>query len=74
MFSWPWRQYPLLDGAKLRRPSRNGCLATSPAEFFARLQAAGITVRQRHGIRDPRQVTGYAVALPATPQKMPGLS
>jgi hypothetical protein len=32
-------------------------------EFFARLQAAGITVRQRYSTNNPGQVTGYAVAL-----------
>jgi hypothetical protein len=42
--------------------------AASPAEFFARLDQAGITVRTRHSTRNPGQVTGYAVApCPATP-------
>jgi hypothetical protein len=32
-------------------------------EFFAQLETAGITVRQRHSSKNPGQVTGYAVAL-----------
>jgi hypothetical protein len=32
-------------------------------EFFARLEAAGITVRQRYSTKNPGQITGYAVAL-----------
>lgn len=43
--------------------------SATPAEFFARLQAAGITVRQRHSARNPGQVTGYAVALPGDTAK-----
>jgi hypothetical protein len=38
--------------------------SSTAAEFFARLEAAGIAVRQRHSTRNPGQVTGYAVALP----------
>jgi len=38
--------------------------AASQAEFFARLDQAGILVRQRHSTQNPGQVTGYAVALP----------
>ena len=38
--------------------------SATAAEFFARLDAAGITVRQRHSAKNPGQVTGYSVALP----------
>jgi len=38
--------------------------SSTPAEFFARLDQAGITVRQRYSAKNPGQVTGYAVALP----------
>ena len=37
--------------------------AASEEEFFARLRDAGVLVRTRLSIRDPGQVTGYAVAL-----------
>jgi len=37
--------------------------AASEEEFFARLRAAGVLVRTRFSVRDPGQVTGYAVAL-----------
>ncbi len=37
--------------------------SASAEEFFTRLEAAGITVRQRHSTKNPGQVTGYAVAL-----------
>jgi hypothetical protein len=37
--------------------------AATAEEFFARLQAAGITVRPRYSSKNPGQVTGYAVAL-----------
>jgi hypothetical protein len=54
----------------LRRAVTTAAAASaSPAEFFARLQAAGITVRQRRSTRDPGQVTGYAVALPGDTTK-----
>jgi len=39
-------------------------MSSTSAEFFARLDAAGITVRQRYSAKNPGQVTGYAVALP----------
>lgn len=47
------------------RRTLNAAAASSTAaeEFFARLQAAGITVRQRYSTKNPGQVTGYAVAL-----------
>jgi len=49
----------------LRRAVTTAAAASATAaEFFACLQAAGITVRQRHSTTNPGQVTGYAVALP----------
>jgi hypothetical protein len=39
--------------------------ASSEREFFARLHAAGLSVRKRFSTRNPGEVTGYAVALPA---------
>ena len=54
----------------LRRAVTTAAAASaSPEEFFARLEAAGITVRRRHSTRDPGQVTGYAVALPGDTAK-----
>ena len=38
--------------------------AGSEQEFFARLRAAGVLVRERHSTVNPDQVTGYAVGLP----------
>ena len=38
--------------------------AASDQEFFARLDQAGVLVRKRFSIRNPGEVTGYAVALP----------
>ena len=38
--------------------------AASTEEFFAKLDQAGVLVRLRYRIRNPGQVTGYAVALP----------
>jgi hypothetical protein len=43
--------------------------AASEAEFFARLEAAGVLVRKRYSVRFPGQVTGYAVALPGDTAK-----
>ena len=43
--------------------------AGSEAEFFARLDRAGVLVRRRFSIRTPGQVTGYAVALPGDTAK-----
>jgi hypothetical protein len=49
----------------LRRTVTTAAAASSTAaEFFARLDTAGITVRQRYSAKNPGQVTGYAVALP----------
>ena len=54
----------------LRRAVTTAAAAcASPAEFFARLDQAGITVRQRHSATSPGQVTGYAVALPGDTTK-----
>ena len=39
--------------------------ASSEQEFFARLEEAGVLVRKRFSTRNPGEVTGYAVALPA---------
>lgn len=36
----------------------------SEQEFFARLDQAGVLVRRRFSMRNPGEVTGYAVALP----------
>ena len=38
--------------------------AGSEAEFFTRLRAAGVLVRERFSTINPGEVTGYAVALP----------
>jgi hypothetical protein len=39
-------------------------MSDSEAEFFARLRADGLLVRERFSRRDTGEVTGYAVALP----------
>jgi MobA/VirD2-like, nuclease domain len=50
----------------LRRAVSTAAAASSgEQEFFARLQQAGVAVRKRFSTRNPGQVTGYAVALPA---------
>ncbi|WP_406071247.1 relaxase [Micromonospora sp. NBC_01638] len=50
---------------ELRRLVRTAVAAAgSQDEFFARLREAGILVRLRRSSTDPRQITGYAVALP----------
>jgi MobA/VirD2-like, nuclease domain len=38
--------------------------AASEQEFFSRLRAAGVLVRERHSTVNPGEVTGYAVGLP----------
>ena len=47
---------------------REVCTAAAGAgteqEFFARLRAAGVLVRERHSTVNPSEVTGYAVGLP----------
>lgn len=48
----------------LRRQVTTAAAASgSQEEFFARLDQAGVLVRQRFSMRNPSQVTGYAVAL-----------
>jgi hypothetical protein len=48
----------------LRRAVCNAAAAAgSETEFFGRLREAGVLVRVRSSVRDPGQVTGYAVAL-----------
>jgi hypothetical protein len=46
--------------------------ARTEQEFFARLAAAGVVVRQRHSVTDPAVVTGYAVGLPGHAAKNGG--
>jgi hypothetical protein len=47
---------------------REVCTAAAGAgteqEFFVRLRAAGVLIRERHSTLDPGDVTGYAVGLP----------
>jgi hypothetical protein len=38
-------------------------IATDEADFFARLTQAGVLVKLRHSVRNPGEVTGYAVGL-----------
>jgi hypothetical protein len=49
----------------LRAVSTAAATASSEHEFFACLDAAGISVRKRFSTRNPGEVTGFAVALPA---------
>jgi hypothetical protein len=37
--------------------------ANSEDEFFARLDQAGVLIRKRFSVKNPRQITGYAVTL-----------
>ena len=48
-----------------RKVSTAAAVASSEQDFFARLQHAGVLVRKRFSTRNPGQVTGYSVALPA---------
>jgi hypothetical protein len=48
-----------------RAVSTAAAAAASEHEFFARLNAVGISVRRRYSTRNPAEVTGYAVALSA---------
>jgi len=48
-----------------RAVSTAAATAASEHEFFGRLDAAGISVRRRYSTRNPGELTGYAVALPA---------
>jgi hypothetical protein len=47
-----------------RQVSMAAASAASEQEFFARLGQCGVLVRTRSSTRNPRQLTGYAVALP----------
>jgi MobA/VirD2-like, nuclease domain len=47
-----------------RRVCAVAAAAATEREFFARLAAAGVLVRQRHSTQHPGEVTGYAVGLP----------
>jgi hypothetical protein len=54
------------DREVLRRRVRVAAAgATDLPDFFARLRSGGVLVKERRSQRDPDQVTGYAVALPA---------
>ena len=48
-----------------RAVSTAAARACNEQEFFAHLEGAGLLVRKRFSIRNPGEVTGYAVALPA---------
>lgn len=53
------------DREQLRRQVRVAAAgASDQSEFFARLRADGLLVRERMSERNPGEVTGYAVALP----------
>ncbi|WP_157545904.1 relaxase/mobilization nuclease domain-containing protein [Microtetraspora fusca] len=57
-----WAETPR---AALRRHAVTAAAgAGSEEEFFRRLEAAGVLVRQRISQRNPGEVTGYAIALP----------
>lgn len=47
-----------------RHAAAAAAAASGEDEYFALLEQAGVLVRLRHSTRDPRQVTGYAIALP----------
>jgi hypothetical protein len=46
-----------------RRVRAVAAVATDDADFFARLELAGVRVKLRRSSRDPEQVSGYAVGL-----------
>jgi hypothetical protein len=52
-----------------RQVTTAAAAAGSEHEFFARLDQAGVLVRQRFSVSNPGQVTGYAVALPSDTTK-----
>jgi MobA/VirD2-like, nuclease domain len=56
-----------------RAVSTAAAAASSEQEFFARLDDDGISVRKRFSTRNPGEVTGYAVALPADTTQAGGL-
>jgi hypothetical protein len=47
--------------------------ASSEQEFFTRLAEAGVAIRQRYSTRNPGEVSGYAVGLPAHTAKDGGI-
>ena len=52
---------------RLRREVRNAAAAAvDEADFFQRLDRAGVMVQLRHSKVDPAQVTGYSVTMPGT--------
>jgi hypothetical protein len=58
------RRRPVAPREQLRRQVRAAATAaTDEADFFDRLTRAGVKVKLRHSIRDPGEVTGYAVGL-----------
>jgi len=60
-----WSEPPRVT---LRRAVSTGAAGAScEQEFFARLDGAGVLFRKRMSTRNPAEVTGYAVACPATP-------
>ena len=52
-----------------RQVTTAAAAAGSEHEFFARLDQAGVLVRQRFSVNSPGQVTGYSVALPGDTAK-----
>ena len=46
-----------------RQVTTAAAAANSEDEFFARLDPAGVLMRKRFSVKNPRQITGYAVAL-----------
>lgn len=57
--------WDVLPRTKLRRQvSAATASANSPDEFFALLDDAGLLINRRLSVRNPGEVTGYAVALP----------
>src|ERR1039457_398366 len=70
----PQAHDPLAGAAGLPAPAVRAVLraavaevagqASGEADFFARLRAAGVLVRERFSEVDPGEVTGYAVTLP----------
>ncbi|URN08536.1 hypothetical protein LUW74_37650 [Actinomadura madurae] len=59
------RNWPEPPRATLRRcVAAAAAGAGNEADFFAALEDAGVLVKTRESIRDPEEITGYAVALP----------
>jgi hypothetical protein len=57
-----WREAPRVTLKRAVSTAAAG--ASGEQEFFGRLAEAGLLVRKRFSTRNPREVTGYAVALP----------